>query len=761
MSYNYLVLKRSGQKTDYDVTKIRKVVNWAANSLNVNPLELESSFEMSLQDGITTRAIQQSLILGALRLTSLEDPDWKYVAGRLKLFDIYKEIAIRRDKHIRNIYDHYGDFLRESIENGIYTDVLLKKYSTQEIAKATTFIKPEYDLVYDYAGVNLLARRYLCEYKDALWELPQEMFLSIALLLEQNADSTNRLNKVKDTYEKIANRKISLATPILMNLRRPQGNLSSCFITAMDDTRKSIFYAINQIAAISQHGGGVGCNISRVRCKGARLRGIKNVSGGVIPWIRIINDTALAVNQQGKRKGAVTVSLDVWHMDIECFLELQTENGDQRMKAYDIFPQVVVPDLFMEKVLNNDEWLLVDPQEIRTNYGVEIGDLWGQQFTEFYKKLHDDATAGKLELYKLINAKELFKKIMKSQIETGMPYIAFKDTLNKYNPNKHDGVILGTNLCTESHSNIKPSVISDQYFDHSIIKQDVTDGLVHVCNLVSINLANVEVETEMESVCATAVRILDNAIDFTDVPVPEGAAHNRRYRTIGVGAMGLADCLAKHNIAYKDSATFVDELFERFALYTIRASIDIAREKGTFEAYKGSDWDKEIILGKDKAWFKNHGKHANQWMEIFDNLKQFGIRNSQLTAIAPNTSSSLLQGCTASILPVYSKFFIDNHGSGSIPNCPPFIKEKLWYYQENKHMNQKDVVDVVATINKWIDTGISMELVYNLNMGITAKDIFETIVRAWKQDIKTIYYTRSVQKDGDLSDKVECTSCAG
>lgn len=231
------------------------------------------------------------------------------------------------------------------------------------------------------------------------------MFLSIALLIEQDEDKATRMAKVKDTYEKLADRKISLGTPLLMNLRRPNGNLSSCFITAMEDTRESIFYVIDQVSSISKFGGGVGVNISRVRAKGARIKGIKNSSGGVIPWIRILNDTAVAVNQQGKRKGAVTVSLDMWHLDIEDFLELRTENGDQRMKAYDIFPQVVVPDLFMQKVENNEDWLMVDPHEVRTKYGIELANLWGKDFEKAYNQLYLEASFGKLELFKFIRLK--------------------------------------------------------------------------------------------------------------------------------------------------------------------------------------------------------------------------------------------------------------------------------------------------------------------------------------------------------------------
>lgn len=754
------LIKRSGTKEEFSVFKLEKLLNDVCKGFPLNANRPLENLEDYLKDNMTTKDLFNALMMNVLSLTSVEEPEWKNVAGRMKMLSLYKETAKNRNMPKNTPPYDYVKFLEYAVKNGVYSSVITEKYSAEEIEKAAGFINPEFDFVYDYAGANLLLKRYLCEYDDKIVELPQDMFLSIALLIEQNEDKETRLAKVKDTYEKLANRKISLGTPLLMNLRRPNGNLSSCFITAMDDSRESIFYVIDQVSAISKFGGGVGVNISRVRAKGARIKGIKNSSGGVIPWIRILNDTAVAVNQQGKRKGAVTVSLDMWHLDIEDFLELRTENGDQRMKAYDLFPQVVVPDLFMQKVEHNEDWLMVDPHEVRTKYGIELANLWGKEFEKAYNQLYLEAAFGKLELYKFYPAKELLKKVMRSQIETGMPYIAFKDTLNKYNPNKHDGVIVGTNLCTESHSNVRPSHINADTLESGKVVRTAQDGLVHVCNLVSINLANIDGDEELKSVCETSVRLLDNAIDFTRVPVLEGQQHNQRYRTIGVGAMGLADMLAKNNIPYIMSAGYVDELFEKIALYCIRASIDLAKLKGTFGAYKGSDWSKGIILGHDKNWFKENAKQP-AWEDIFADLAQYGIRNSQITAIAPNTSSSLIQGCTASVLPVYSKFFVETHGKGSIPNCPPYIREKFWFYQENRNINQEVVVDVMSRINKWIDTGISIELMYNLNRNIRALDIYNTIMSAWKKDIKTLYYTRTIQKDGSSLEKSECISCAG
>lgn len=755
------LIKRNGEKQEFSIFKVQKLLSDVCKNFPLDSKKPLLNLEEYLKDGMKTTDFFTALMMNVLSLTSVEEPEWKNVAGRLKMLSLYKQASINRNMP-KNVppYD-YVKFLHYAVENGVYSQDIVNKYSTQELSEAAKFINPEYDFVYDYAGANLLIKRYLCEYQDKIVELPQDMFLSIALLVEQNEDKKTRMQKVKDTYQKLANRKISLGTPLLMNLRRPNGNLSSCFITAIDDSRESIFYVIDQVAAISKFGGGVGVNVSRIRAKGARIKGIKNSSGGVIPWIRILNDTAVAVNQQGKRKGAVTVSLDMWHLDIEDFLELRTENGDQRMKAYDIFPQVVVPDMFMKKVENNEEWLMVDPHEVMEKYGIDLANLWGKEFEKAYNQLYLDASFGKLELYKFYPAKELLKKIMRSQVETGMPYIAFKDTLNRFNPNKHDGVIVGTNLCTESHSNVRPSHIeADELKDGKVVRK-ATGGLVHVCNLVSINLANIDSDEELESICETSVRLLDNAIDLTRVPVLEGQQHNQRYRTIGVGAMGLADMLAKNNVPYILSAGYVDELFEKIALYNIRASIKLAKEKGTFGAYEGSDWSKGIILGHDSSWFSENAAHKEEWYQVFADLRKYGIRNSQIAAIAPNTSSSLIQGCTASVLPVYSKFFVETHGKGSIPNCPPYIREKFWFYQENRNISQETVIDIMSHINKWIDTGISIELMYNLNRNIRAIDMYKTIMGAWKKNIKTLYYTRTIQKDGSSLEKSECVSCAG
>ena len=321
--------------------------------------------------------------------------------------------------------------------------------------------------------------------------------------------------------------------------------------------------------------------------------------------------------------------------------------------------------------------------------------------------------------------------------------------------------------CVESFSNFSPSkVISNTIIDEdgkNIIIRKTEAGEIHTCNLNSINLANINNIEELQEVCVTAVRLLDNAIDFTDVPIKEGEIHNNIYRTIGVGSMGLSDYLAKRNIPYVQSKEHVEELFENIAYYTINASISLAKERGKYPMYESSDWSKGLILSRDREWFKNNTKDPERWMKTFNRLKKYGIRNSQLHMIAPNTSSSLVQGCSASVLPIFSKFYVDKNSKGAVPIMPPYIKEKFWHYQEFKNIPQKIVVDVVSSIQKWTDTGISMELIFNLNLDeVNARYMFETLISAWENDMKTIYYIRSIQKNSsDVSEKEECISCAG
>lgn len=745
------VINREGIRETLNIEKIREKLVRACEGLEVNMVELESHVGSIYEENITTRKIQQSLINLAVSMTSFEESDWATVAGRLLMMEVEREVY-----HNRGF--SYGEFSRtitDLTRDSIY-DERLKRYSSEELRELSDYIVPERDMLFDYAGANMFSSRYLIKHRGEVWELPQEVFMAISMMLAINEE--DRLGVAKDFYDALSLRKISLATPILANLRIPEGNLSSCFISAVDDNIESIFYNIDSVAKISKNGGGVGINLSRIRGKGSWVNGYPNASGGIVPWIKIFNDTAVAVNQQGRRAGAVTMAVDSWHIDLEQFLELQTENGDQRGKAYDIYPQVVISDLFMERVESKEKWTLFDPYEVRGKYGVELCELHGDEFREFYENLERD---GELKLTKTLYAREIMKEIMKIQIETGMPYIFFKDTANRLNHNQHKGMIGNGNLCMESFSNFSPT---KKFTDKVEGRKGTTEtelGEVHTCNLVSLNLSELE-DSEIEATSILAVRLLDNTIDLTLSPIRESSRHNDLYRTIGVGAMGLADYLARNYLMYEEADEEVDSLFERLALYTLKGSALLAAERGSYENFPGSNWDRGIFFGNDREWYEERSSYSKEWAEVFDLVSRHGIRNGELTAIAPNTSSSLIMGSTASVNPAFSRFFIEKNQKGAVPRVVKHLKDRSWFYTEFRKIKPKRYVEVMSRIGKWISQGVSMELIYDLNTDLRARDIYDTIMTAWKSGCKSIYYTRTIQKNTNIAkEKEECESCSG
>ena len=719
--------------------------------LEIDLQSFENYLDSIYSQGISSEKIQDILINYAVSMTSFEESDWTYLAGKLLMRKTQEGVFKNRGFSYGNFYET----IKKMVELGVY-DSRLKEYGEEEIRELEKEIDISRDMIYDYAGANMFVNRYLLKYSGKIFELPQEVFMCIAMLLAINEE--NRVLVAKNFYNALSLKKISLATPILANLRVPNGNLSSCFITAMDDNIESIFYNIDTIAKISKNGGGAGLNISRIRAKNSMVNGYHNASGGVIPWIKIINDTAVAVNQQGRRAGAVTVALDSWHLDIESFLELQTENGDQRGKAYDIYPQVVVSDLFMERVEKNLEWTLLDPYEIRMKYGVELCELYGEEFEKKYLEIEKDRD---IILKKIVKARELFKEIMKTQIETGMPYIFFKDRANMMNHNSHVGMIGNGNLCMESFSNFSPSRDFKESIDENHGVRKVNLGEVHTCNLVSLNLAEIERE-ELEKNVNIAVRILDNTIDLTKTPIKESDKHNRNYRAIGVGTMGLADYLAREYMIYEDSILEIDELFEEIALYSLKSSALLAKERGSYPMFKGSQWDRGVFFQKDEKWYLENSKYSQKWKEVFELVRENGIRNGELTAVAPNTSTSLLMGSTASVNPTFSRFYIEKNQKGAVPRVVKYLKDRSWFYPEFKNVDPQTYVKLMGRIGKWTTQGVSMELIFDLNKNIRAKDIYDTLMTAWKEGCKSVYYIRTIQKSTNImNEKEECESCSG
>lgn len=723
-----LVKKRSGELQELNLVKIKNVVNWATKGFDIEPLELESNLQTVFREGIETKEINENMIFSALRLASGENPDWLKVAGRLKYRDlrdkVEKKRGYRQGEFLNHIYYHVGE--------GVYDGIINSLYTYDEIEGIGEFLVNDRDLLYDFTGINQLEQRYLLSS-----ELPQECFLVIAMFICQGY-TDDRLTKIRKVYDLISLNKLSLASPILANLRKPDANLSSCFILGVNDDLGSIYEGVKDTAFISKNGGGVGVNFSHVRARGAMVNGNENASKGVVPFIKVFNDTAVAVNQNGKRAGAVTVSLDIWHLDILEFLEMQSENGDLRLKAYDVFPQLVIPDYFMEMVRSDGNWLLFDPYEVNKVFDFDFPSLWGDDFLSAYSYVCENYE-GKLKNFIWVKAKDLFKGIIKSLIETGLPYLFFKDTVNRLNPNKDSGYIPCANLCVESFSNVLP------------------DKETHVCNLISINLSNVT-DLEYENVMSWAVEILDNCIDISTPPTESAKAHNNLYRTIGVGYMGLADWLAVRGFNYSTGKRLIFNLFDKLAYFGIKRSMELAITRGAYPEFSNSEWAKGKILGRELCWFLENSDLGHKWAELSELIKLNGIRNGQIFAIAPNTSSSLIQGCTASVLPPYKLFFMDSNSKGSNPISVPYLKSKRWYYVENRNTNQMELVETIGKcIAPFVDSGISMELVFNgENPNVNSKFIAETIFKAWESGNKTIYYVRLTEEE-TVS---ECFSCS-
>lgn len=684
---------------------IADLVNFACEPYGLDPELIIPKNLSSLTDAIP------KTIQNALELCTPLTPQWRYVAGRF-LMASYNQ--------------------KYSFPTILTNPTLQTHYSQKDLAFAFSQIQSDRDYRYDYAGAFLLTTRYLVPGENL-----QQVYMTIALLLATGVlDKGQRLTWAIDCYDAISLGKISLATPLLLNLRTPKGSLASCFIVSVDDTLISIFDAIKQIALISQHGGGAGICMSNLRSTGSWLRGVANAASGVVPWCKILNDTIVAVNQNGKRAGALTVALDCWHYDLLEFLDMQTEHGDIRRKAYDIFPQVVIPDLFMEYLESNQDWLMFDPYEVHTVLGIDLPSAIGDTFRSAYAQCVQAYQDKKLTLVKKVEAKQIWKLILRNQIETGLPYLAFKDTINQSNPNNHAGYIPCTNLCVESFSNVSLEE-------------------AHTCNLVSLNLSELQL-SEIPQYSALAVEILDYAIDINQSFFPESRKHNEHYRTIGVGIMGLADYLAKNKLSYENLVQ-INTIIESISYYCIDASVRLAEIKGKYPLFEGSDWSKGILFGKTVAEIKENSTTKLDWALLIQRIKEHGIRNSQILAIAPNTSTSLVQGSSASFLPIYSKYYYDKFGKASVPILPKF-NQYLAYYEENSQLDQSLIVAVTSTLQKWVDTGISMELLFNLNQIKDIREIADTIILAHKQGCKAVYYVRTIQ-DAGLA-KMETKTCS-
>jgi len=754
------VIKANGKKELFDLKKIKKVFDRAAIGYEkeCSFKDLIEAFKKNIVDEIKTSDISNLLIKTCVDLVTVENIAWQNIAARILLGDLYKKARRNRNLEQKDIYSpkafkaHFDDY----IKRGLYFKKFYDYYSEEDILSAGKLLSCETDLKYEYTTIVSFAKRYLLNPNKEVRELPQEMYMAVALFLAIPEKQEDRLKFAFKIYEHCSKQRISLPTPTLLNARTNYHQLSSCFKINVNDDLRDIYHAIENMAQISKFGGGIGVYLGNIRSRGSAIRGITGMSGGVNPWIKVINDTAVAVNQLGARLGAISVTLDIWHHDIYDFLDLQTETGDIRSKAFDIFPSVSIPDLFMKRLEQDLDITLFDPHEVEVFYGKRIQDTFNEEFETFYETLEKDT---RLTMKKVVKAKDVFKKLLKSTVETGMPYVFFRDTVNRLNPNKHIGNIYSTQLCTEICQNTSTTKFIEETLEDGKVIIRYEPGDLVVCNLASINIATVYKESVIADVFPVAMRVLDNVITLNYYPVQEAKRTAMRYRSVGLGYPGLAEYLAVRELAYdsEDARQEVDRLFERYTYHTYRASVDLAKERGHYELYPGSEYSKGILLGRTVKWFEKHTSFGDDWKQLFTDMKASGVRFAYHTAPAPNTSTAGIVGTTAALLPIYKKFFIEtNLSSPTIRVAPKLSNKNFWYYKEYINMNMNDVIDMISVIYPWIDQSISFEWMIDPSK-VSPAQLFNYYVKSWKQGIKTVYYVRSLSAEI----KENCVSCSG
>ena len=724
------VIKRNGKAEEYNCKKIKKAINFACDGLSVNPLKLEAKFDESLFDGVTTKAIQDNLILHAKNLSTPTDDEWLLVSGRLATMDRWGIVGCY-DKPFINYFE-------EQRNNGEWSHKNFDIYTKEEVEIIGTFIVKERDLQHTIASVETAESKYLAKN-----ECIQMLFIGNAMLYASvEKTSQARLVRVKEFYEELSNLDWSLASPQLMNLRKGLNN-ASCFILAPDDDLNSIYDAFKDAAQISKNGGGLGWYLGFIRAKGSSLMGTDGGSGGVLPQVKVLNDTLVYINQAGKRKGAGTVALPIWHNDIMDFFDIQTEVGDPRSKSFDIQPQVCFMDLFMQKLEDNpqQEWITVCPHEVKEKLGIVLPNMYNEDFVEAYSEIEKAVEDGVLKVFTKYKVIDLWRKYLQVFFEKGRPYAGFMCKVNRDNPNKHDGFIYCLNLCVESFSNTKPDVYH------------------HTCSLASLVVGRIAVN-ELSNKASSLTRLLNNGMMITKAPVVESENHLRDYRTIGVGIQGLADILAREWKSYED-LDFITEVCERIQYGCVRESIQMAKEYSPYPKFKGSRWDVGDIFDE---YHKNSVCPDLDWLEQKQLCKQYGIYNSQLTSPAPNTSTSLFMMASAGFMPHYAEYFYEDNKDGKTPVSSMYGKDNpIFYANSVGYFKQHELTKAVGAGQKFVDTGISAEYVLDRNIHeVTAKDVSMLVKEAWKNGTKAVYYLRTIKVGEQLVKTDElCSSCSG
>lgn len=740
------VKNREGKVVPIDISKIRDVIMKACEGLDVDPMELELDSQIHFTQNISTKTIQETLIRVANEKASVARPDWTFVAARLLLHHYYKESARVRGTP----YGSLKQLVSELTECGRYDTRIIESYSDEDFEMLSRAKRPERDLLLNYPGLKHLMDRYSVATPDgSYFELPQDVFMGVAMYLAVAEKEDERVAWAIRFYEALSDLMITMATPTLAQARRPNGQLSSCFIDSPDDSIAGIFDGLTTFAQISQNGGGMGVYLGHIRSLGSSIRGYDGVGSGVIPWVRLYNDTAVSVNQLGQRAGAVSIWLDIWHKDIVDFLDLKTNNGDERRKAHDVFPGICIPDSFYRSLEDGSKWHLMDPHEIFDVKGWKLEDFWGEEWEQRYRECIGDIRIKKSD----IDSLELMGLVLKSLYETGGPFIFNRDSVNRMNPNKHAGMIYSSNLCTEIAQNQSTSVRLEQKVEDDRIVQITQPGDLVVCNLSSVNLGRCNTPELLSGVIPVQVRMLDNVIILNNLPIPQGKLTNMKYRAIGIGISGYHQHLVQKGLEWESEAhlDYVDKLFEHINYAAVRASCDLAKERGAYPLFAGSDWD-------TGDYFELRGYTDGKWSEVREEIRMNGIRNGYIMAIAPTGSTSVIAGSTAGIDPVFKPVFTEEKKGFLLKRvAPDLTQENYPLYREAHRIDQLWSVRAAARRQRHLDQSQSMNLYATPDM--TEESFLNLYYEAWRLGVKTIYYFRNMTEEEKQQDAEDCEAC--
>lgn len=702
-----------------------------------------------LKETMNSEQRMEMLIRASVEMISKDAPKWEYIAARLFAYRMHNDIAARMQQ--LGIQDFYGK-LAYLTKEGYYGSYILENYTQKDIAELEAYLQDERDQLFTYSGLELVVKRYLMRaHNHDILETPQEMFMGIAMHLA--IPEQERVVWAKKIYDVLSSLKATMATPTMSNARRPYHQLSSCFIDCVDDSLMNIYKSIENFAQVSKYGGGMGLYFGKVRASGSDIRGYEGAAGGIIRWIKLVNDTATAVDQLGVRQGAVAVYLDVWHKDLPEFLNLRTNNGDDRMKAHDIFPALCYPDLFwrMAKEDLNATWYLMCPHEIHKTMGYHLEDYYGEEWEKRYFECVNDPRISKREML----LKDIVRLILKSAVETGTPFAFNRDHVNRMNPNGHEGMIYCSNLCTEIAQNMKPLELLEKEIvevdGESIVVERSKAGEFVVCNLASLTLGNLDVQndSELREVIRVLVRALDNVIDLNYYPLSYAKITNRRYRPIGLGVSGYHHMLAKQGLRFEseEHLAFVDTLFEKINYYALEASSDLAKEKGSYACFEGSDY-------ATGSYFDKRSYVDEKWWNLRKQVKENGLRNGYLMAVAPTSSTSIISGTSAGVDPIMNKYFLEEKKGSMITRVAPDLSPAtFWLYKQAHLIDQSWIVRAAGVRQRHIDQAQSVNL-YITNE-FTLRKVLNLYIEAWEQGVKTIYYIRSKSLEVE-----ECESCA-